>query len=85
MRIVGEPIWNGRSDAEVEEWVRYEAIINLSLVAWPATIVCPYDACAVSPATVAAACWTHPELSNGTDATPSPAYLEPEALLLSGP
>ena len=82
IRIVGEPIWTGRCDSEIEEWVRYEAIINLSLAALPATIVCPYDARSTSPAIVDFAYRTHPEFANETNVTESSAYCQPETFLL---
>ena len=81
-RIVGEPIWSGRSDSEIEEWVRYEAIINLSLASQPATIICPYDMRSLAPGIVVAAHRTHPEFANGTNVTLSSAYRQPETFLL---
>lgn len=80
--VIGEPLWAGRSDAEVEEWIRYEAIINLVLADRPATIVCPYDARAVAPSIVVSAHWTHPELANDGEVVQSSAYSAPEALLV---
>jgi transcriptional regulator with XRE-family HTH domain len=44
VRVVGEPVWRGRSATEVGQWIRYESLINVALAACPATIVCPYDA-----------------------------------------
>jgi transcriptional regulator with XRE-family HTH domain len=85
VRIVGEPIWAGRSEAEIDKWVRYEAIINLSFLTSPATIVCPYDARLLTPAVIGAAHRTHPELADGPHVSPSRAYAGSEALLLSGP
>jgi hypothetical protein len=84
LRIVGEPIWAGRSDVEIDEWVRYEALINLSFVAWPATILCSYDGRVIPPEIAAAARRTHPELAAGNEVVPSSGYLEPETLLLPG-
>lgn len=81
-RIVGEPIWTGRSDAEIEDWVRYEAIINLSLAAQPATIMCPYDVRSIAPSIVVAAHRTHPELADGTNVALNSAYCQPETFLL---
>ena len=80
-RIVGEPIWTGRSDSETEGWVRYEAILNLSLASRAATIMCPYDTRLISPTVVSAAHRTHPELA-GTNVTSNSAY-GPESLLLA--
>src|SRR5260370_9858562 len=44
IRVIGEPVWAGRSDAEVIDWTRYESMINLALASAPATFMCPYDA-----------------------------------------
>jgi transcriptional regulator with XRE-family HTH domain len=83
VRIIGEPVWVGRSQAEVAEWTRYESMINLSSASWPATIVCPYDARAVPDEILADARHTHPELAGVDDASPNTAYLEPEDFLLA--
>jgi hypothetical protein len=62
VRVIGEPVWLGRSPEDVTRWVRYEALINLALADVRATIVCPYDASAVPPAIVTAARRTHPRM-----------------------
>src|ERR1700686_1618120 len=41
VRVVGEPVWAGRSDAEVRVWTRYESLFNLVFAASPLTVVCP--------------------------------------------
>src|SRR5207245_991979 len=43
VRIVGEPVWAGRSDGEVRLWTRYESLLNLVFSPYPLTVVCPYD------------------------------------------
>src|SRR5690348_10364841 len=44
VRYVGEPVWPGRSPAEIREATRHEALINLAFARAQATILCPYDA-----------------------------------------
>src|SRR5205085_1214785 len=44
VRFVGEPIWPGRSPAEICEAARHEALLNLAFAPAEATILCPYDA-----------------------------------------
>lgn len=83
MRIIGEPIWTGRSASDIRRWIRYEAVINLSFAAWPATVMCPYDARSVSPAIIESSHRTHPELAEGARVTLSSHYGQPEQLLLS--
>ncbi|WP_107488766.1 sensor histidine kinase [Streptomyces subrutilus] len=61
-RIVGEPIWPGRSQAEVLEATRHEALINTAFAGRQATILCPYDVVGLPPAVVSDARRTHPTL-----------------------
>ncbi|MDJ0382761.1 anti-sigma factor RsbA family regulatory protein [Streptomyces sp. G-G2] len=75
-RIVGEPIWAGRSTAEVLEATRHEALINTAFAGRPATILCPYDVTALPPEVVADARRTHPTLiEDGLDLL-SPGYTD---------
>jgi anti-sigma regulatory factor (Ser/Thr protein kinase) len=67
---VGEPIWPGRSAAEMCEAARHEALINLAFAGMAATILCPYDATALPPSVVSEAERTHPAiLGNGRPGT----------------
>ncbi len=83
VRIIGEPVWAGRSDAEVTEWIRYESMLNLAFASFPATIVCPYDARSVPESVLANARRTHPEVAGAGDVTTSLAYRDPEDFLLT--
>ena len=82
VRIVAEPVWAGRSDAEVIAWTRYESLLNLACASSPATILCPYDASVLAAAVVADAHRTHPRVASGTDVAANPAYWKPEDFLL---
>ncbi|MGW6686216.1 anti-sigma factor RsbA family regulatory protein [Streptomyces sp. NPDC054961] len=75
-RIVGEPIWPGRSPAEVREATRHEALINTAFDGRTATILCPYDVRGLAPSVVADARRTHPLLIERGGELPSPAYTE---------
>lgn len=58
---VGEPIWVGRSDEELDECHRHEALINVAFAEDPAwRLVCPYDVDGLDPAVIADARLTHP-------------------------
>lgn len=83
IRIIGEPVWLGRSEAEAAEWIRYESMLNLSFASCPVTIVCPYDARSLSDRVVDGARSTHPELARAGNVTRSPAYQGPEDFLMS--
>jgi anti-sigma regulatory factor (Ser/Thr protein kinase) len=75
--LVGEPIWTGRTPAEIREATRHEALINLVFAGLPVTILCPYDFGGLSLATLADAERTHPVLWEIGDRRPSPAYTDP--------
>jgi anti-sigma regulatory factor (Ser/Thr protein kinase) len=60
VRYVGEPVWPSRTDAELREATRHEALINLAFAAAQADILCPYDIGELDPAVVADAMRTHP-------------------------
>ncbi|TMR94834.1 anti-sigma factor RsbA family regulatory protein [Nonomuraea basaltis] len=62
VRIIGEPIWPGRSAAEYPACAQHEALINLSFAGRPATILCPYDAVGLDSAIIREAARTHPVL-----------------------
>jgi anti-sigma regulatory factor (Ser/Thr protein kinase) len=58
---VGEPIWVGRTPAELDECHRHEALINVAFGADPAwRLVCPYDVDGLDTAVVEDARRTHP-------------------------
>jgi transcriptional regulator with XRE-family HTH domain len=83
IRIVGEPVWAGRSTAQVAEWSRYESIINLVFASFPATIICPYDARSVPEEILTGAQGTHPEIARSGEVFTSPMYRAPEDFLLN--
>lgn len=62
VRIIGEPIWPGRSENEYPACVQHEALINLAFSGRPVTILCPYDAERLHPRVLADAAATHPLL-----------------------
>ena len=72
IRIIGEPVWTGRSEAEFAEWFRYESMINLSFASSPATIVCTYDARSVPDTVLDSARRAHPQLAAAGDVSANP-------------
>jgi transcriptional regulator with XRE-family HTH domain len=85
IRVVGEPVWAGRSAAEVAMWTRYESMINITFMSVPATIVCPYDTRSLPAEIVSNAHVTHPLVAHDGVATPSPRYRAAEDFLLAAP
>jgi transcriptional regulator with XRE-family HTH domain len=82
MRVVGDPVWAVRSADEVTAWFRYEALVNLTFAAAPATIVCTYDTRSVPAEVIADARRTHPEIDDASVDAGGPAYRDPEEFLL---
>lgn len=82
VRIVGEPVWAGRTDGEVRLWARYESLLNMAFAAWPLTVVCPYDTRVLDPAIVGHARATHPHMVDPDGLAPSHDYTEPGRFVL---
>ena len=62
VRIVTEPLWPARTDAETAEVMKHEALVQLSVAAVNGQILCAYDASRLSPACIDGACHAHPEI-----------------------
>jgi len=60
LRFVGEPIWAGRTEAEIVEAVRHEALINTAFANTELHILCPYDNRGLAPGVLDDARRTHP-------------------------
>jgi anti-sigma regulatory factor (Ser/Thr protein kinase) len=76
-RLVGEPIWPGRSADEIAEATRHEALINVALADFPVTVLCPYDQDQL-PAKVIEDSWrTHPMVVKDGQARASDDYCDP--------
>nr|WP_028661476.1 sensor histidine kinase [Saccharomonospora saliphila] len=79
VRIIGEPIWAGRTDYEYPACVQHEALINASFAGREATILCPYDASMLDASVLADAEATHPVLVDANGCRESPCYAPDEA------
>ncbi|MFE9775745.1 anti-sigma factor RsbA family regulatory protein [Streptomyces sp. NPDC005931] len=60
VRIIGEPIWSGRTAAEYPACVQHEALINQAFAGREVSILCPYDADKLDQRVLADAWATHP-------------------------
>ncbi|MGW8380642.1 sensor histidine kinase [Streptomyces sp. ODS28] len=60
VRIIGEPVWAGRTDTEYPACAAHEALINKAFAGRNVSILCPYDASALDPEALADAAATHP-------------------------
>jgi anti-sigma regulatory factor (Ser/Thr protein kinase) len=61
MRGIGEPIWPGRSSAELVECQRHESLLNVALKPeTPMWLLCPYDRDGLDSALIQEALRSHP-------------------------
>lgn len=74
VRMIGEPIWSGRSAVEYPACVQHEALINTAFAGREATILCPYDTTTLDAVALSDAERTHPELLGAGPWRTSPQY-----------
>ncbi|MFD7818962.1 anti-sigma factor RsbA family regulatory protein [Streptomyces sp. NPDC059785] len=74
VRIIGEPVWPGRTDTEYPACIQHEALINEAFAGREVTILCPYDAAGLAAGVLADAHATHPVVIDGGRARASTAY-----------
>jgi anti-sigma regulatory factor (Ser/Thr protein kinase) len=72
---IGEPVWPGRSDAELIECSRHESLLNVAFGGGrPWRLLCPYDTTGLEPDVIDEACRTHPHVRWDADTETSGAY-----------
>jgi anti-sigma regulatory factor (Ser/Thr protein kinase) len=74
VRYVGESIWQGRTDAELCEATRHEALINLAFDKTAVNIMCPYDVRGLAADVVGRVQRTHPAILQGGQTRPAASY-----------
>ncbi|GAB2934145.1 anti-sigma factor RsbA family regulatory protein [Nonomuraea sp. N2-4H] len=74
VRIIGEPVWPGRTPAEYPACAQHEALINLAFAGRPATIMCPYDVEALGDEVIGEVARTHPVLRDASGERASAGY-----------
>jgi anti-sigma regulatory factor (Ser/Thr protein kinase) len=81
LRGIGEPIWPGRTAAQLAECERHESLLNLAFADAPSWwLLCPYDTEALHPTVLEEARRTHPFLLEDGAHRPSDAYYGLEAI-----
>ena len=79
LRGIGEPVWHGRSEAELTECHRHESLLNLAFEHTPAFwLLCPYDKQALPDDVLDEALRTHPYVADRGETRRNEAYLSPE-------
>jgi anti-sigma regulatory factor (Ser/Thr protein kinase) len=80
---IGEPIWAGRSAAELAECQRHEELLNVVFSDPEFSLLCPYDTGALGPAVIDRARRSHPFVREAGALRTSTSY--PGAAALSAP
>jgi anti-sigma regulatory factor (Ser/Thr protein kinase) len=60
---IGEPVWPGRSPAELDECRHHEVLLNLAFSDSAFHLLCPYDIAALEPSVVDDVWASHPRVS----------------------
>lgn len=77
-RGVGEPVWPGRSQAELVECQHHESLLNLAFGDGPGwTLLCPYDVTHLPEDVLQEAMRSHPHVVVGEERRPSSGYADP--------
>jgi anti-sigma regulatory factor (Ser/Thr protein kinase) len=79
-RVVTEPVWTGRSPAELCETARHEALINVAFAGAPVSILCPYPAGGLTGSVLHWAHRTHPSVISEGVTGPSENYAGADGL-----
>jgi anti-sigma regulatory factor (Ser/Thr protein kinase) len=77
VRIIGEPIFDGRTEIEYPACVQHEAMVNAAFAGRTSSILCPYDTSALAPAMIDDAERTHPFVVQGAQRRLSESYEDP--------
>lgn len=88
VRGVGEPVWPGRSQAELAECDRHESLLNLAFDGIRGlTLLCPYDTHALDDGVLEAARTNHPSITEHGQSRHSHVYADPRLACqaLAGP
>ncbi|MGH3687185.1 MAG: anti-sigma factor RsbA family regulatory protein [Pseudonocardiaceae bacterium] len=80
VRIVGEPIWPGRSAAEYRAILQHEALINIAMADHQVTVLCPYHRHGLDATVLAQARQTHPVVVEEARRELSADYRDPRAV-----
>jgi anti-sigma regulatory factor (Ser/Thr protein kinase) len=77
VRFAGEPFWPGRTQPEIVEGHRHEALLNIAFEGRAVHIICPYDVSELPPMVIEDAKRTHPTLVQNGNRHASECYVDP--------
>ncbi|MBF8188745.1 sensor histidine kinase [Nonomuraea sp. K274] len=82
--VIGEPVWEGRSEREVRELIRSESVLNAALGATSSIMLCLYDLREVPETVLDFGPVNHPLLLGADGEVTSPRFVPPHELVLNG-
>jgi anti-sigma regulatory factor (Ser/Thr protein kinase) len=74
VRIIAEPVWEGRTPFEYSACIQHEALANIAFDGLDVTGLCPYDASCLGEKVLADVHLTHPQIWRGGFRKHSPDY-----------
>jgi len=74
VRIIAEPVWEGRTPFEYSACIQHEALANIAFDGLDVTSLCPYDASCLGEKVLADVHLTHPQIWRGGSRNHSPDY-----------
>jgi anti-sigma regulatory factor (Ser/Thr protein kinase) len=74
VRIIAEPVWEGRTPFEYSACMQHEALANIAFDGLDVTSLCPYDASCLGEKVLADVHLTHPQIWRGGFRKTSPDY-----------
>ncbi|MFD0688364.1 anti-sigma factor RsbA family regulatory protein [Actinomadura fibrosa] len=77
---LAEPVWDGWTELQTREWVRYESLINVVFAHSGARALCPYDTAQLAPRIIEDARRTHPVVVGDGHDGANDAYVDPARL-----
>jgi anti-sigma regulatory factor (Ser/Thr protein kinase) len=74
VRVIAEPVWEGRTPFEYSACMQHEALANIAFEGLDVTGLCPYDASCLGEDVMADVRLTHPQIWLGGSRKHSPDY-----------
>jgi anti-sigma regulatory factor (Ser/Thr protein kinase) len=74
VHAIGEPIWPGRSPAELSECQRHESLLSIAFDGQPWSLLCPYESDALEESVIQAARESHPIIAQEGARRPSDSF-----------
>ncbi len=80
VRVLGEVALSD-SSAVIDEWTRYESVLNVAFALQPISMLCAYDASRLPKRIIADAARTHPKLAHSATSSHSSAFVDVTPLI----